>query len=578
MLPSYHRLPAAPWLGGYGAASLRQDVIAGLIVVMMLVPQSLAYALLAGLPAEAGLFASILPLIAYALFGTSRALAVGPVAVISLMTASALAPLATPGSAAYAALALELAALSGIFLFACGVLRLGVLSHLLSHPVINGFMAGSAVLIMLGQLMPLLGLRGRGQTGGALLQALITQWPHTNGATATLGGMALLLLALAGRWVKPLGRLAGLRDSTAALLVKLVPMLVVAGAIIATVTLDLDHRYGVAVVGQLPTGLPAWHWPAFELETTKQLLLPAGAMALVGFIESISVAQSIAMRERERIFPNRELLGLGAANLAAACTGGLPVTGGLSRSIVNQAAGARSPIAGVVVAGLLALIVSLAGNLFERLPTSVLAASIIVPMARLLDFRGIAATWRYRATDGLAQVATAAGVLVLGVEPGIAIGVVFSLLALVWAASQPHIAVLGRVPGTEQYRNVLRASVETTPEIIALRVDENLFFGNIDAVEQAIHTALANQPGARHVLLVLSSVSHIDATALERLLAINDGLGAQGIALHFAEVKGPVHDRLLRSPLPGALRGGVFRFTHEAFKHLTAHDASTPRT
>ena len=561
------------WLAGYDNRAARQDLVAGLIVVMMLVPQSLAYALLAGLPAEAGIFASILPIVAYACFGSSRALAVGPVAVVSLMTSSALAGLAPPGSHAYVALALQLAALSGLMLLAAGALRLGFLSHLLSHPVINGFMMGSAVLIILGQVMPLLGFRGGGHTALELAQALLEKASGFNGPTLLLGGTALAVLLVARSLLRPVLATLGLRGPGADLVQKLMPMLVVTVAIAVTFLLDLDRAHGIAVVGRIPAALPNLALPALEPAVLRALLLPAGAIALVGFIESVSVAQSLAMRDRERIDPNRELLGLGAANLAAAFAGGLPVTGGLSRSIVNHAAGARSPLAGVVAAAALVLMLYSISGVFARLPTCVLAASIIVPMLGLLDFRGLLATWRYSRADGLAQAATTLGVLVLGVEPGIAVGVVLSLLALIWSASRPHIAIEGRVPGTEQFRNIERADVEVDPAVLALRVDENLFFGNIAAVEETLEHALAERPRARHVVLVLSSVSLIDATALERMTLLEASLRARRITLSFAGVKGPVLDRLAGTPLLSRLEGRVFRFTHEAFKHLATQDA-----
>lgn len=557
-----------PWLNGYNGASARQDLVAGLVVVMMLVPQSLAYALLAGLPAEAGLYASILPIVAYAAFGSSRTLAVGPVAVVSLMTASAIAPLAATGSPEAVGLALVLALLSGGLLILCGVLRLGVIAHLLSHPVVNGFMAGSAVLIILGQLFPLFGVQGHGHTGLSLAIALPSALAGAHPATALMGAVAVLALALARRYLGPLLRRLGLRPGAAEMGARLAPMCVVLVAIALTALMNLDQAAGVAVVGSLPSSLPSLGLPTLELGTLQALLLPAGAIALVGFIESVSVAQSLAMREREQIDPNRELLGLGAANVMASLAGGLPVTGGLSRSVVNYAAGARSPLAGVVSALALVVILLNVSELFERLPKCVLAASIIVPMTSLLNPADLRRMWSYSPPDGLAYLATALGVLTLGVEAGIALGVALSLLTVVWQASQPHIAVIGRVPGTEQYRNVKRAEVTTWPHILALRVDENLFFGNISTLEHAVQEALAAQPTAGHVILVLSSVSHIDATALERLLEMNHGLAARQIKLHLAEVKGPVLDQLQRTSLPAELGGRVFRFTHEAFSAL----------
>ena len=556
------------WWSDYGRTSVQRDVVAGLVVVMMLVPQSLAYALLAGLPAQTGLYASMLPLVAYAIFGSSRTLAVGPVPVVSLMSASALAPLALPGSAAYAGLALQLAMLVGGLLLLSGVLRLGLLAHLLSAPVINGFMNGSVVLIILGQLMPLLGVQGSGHTALALGQALFTGLTQVHPATAVFGLTAALVLAGAPAALSRLLAALKLHPTTTDLVTKLAPIFVMLCAIGLTVGLNLDTVYHVAVVGSIPTVLPTLAMPELAATSLKALLLPACALALVSFIQSVSMAQLLAARDGERIEPNRELLGLGAANLAAACAGGLPVAGGFSRSIVNHAAGARSPLAGVVAAAAMLALLAPMGGLFARLPACVLAASIIIPLCALIEPAALRRVWTYSRADGAAQIATTMGVLVLGVEAGIGLGVALSLLALLWQASRPHVAILGQVSGTQQYRNQQRAPVDTQPDILALRIDENLFFGNITAAENALQQALDVQPSARHVILVMSSVNHIDATAMESLRAINQRLAASGRSFYLTEVKGPVLDQLARSSLLDELSGRVFRFTHEAFTHL----------
>jgi SulP family sulfate permease len=364
-----------------------------------------------------------------------------------------------------------------------------------------------------------------------------------------------------------------MKPATAGMGVKLVPMLIVVAGIGVTIALSLDLNHGVRVVGPLPQALPALVLPTLSLTSLEQLALPAGALALIGFISSVSVAQTLAQREQEQINPNREMLGLGASNVVAALAGGLPVTGGLSRSVVNYTAGARSPLSGVVSASLLVLILIQfsMGPYFARLPVCVLAASIIAPMLNVLEPRSFLRIWRYAHADGLSFLATALGVLIFGVEIGIALGIGLSLLTIIWQASHPHIALLGRVAGSEQFRNVERAAVELNPRILALRIDENLFFGNIGVVEAALATALEDQPDAQHVLLVLSSVNHIDATALERLLALNESLMTRHKLLHLAEVKGPVLDQLQRSRLPQILSGQVFRFTHEAFAALEAN-------
>lgn len=559
-------LPA--WAAGYGGDDARRDVIAGLVVVMMLVPQSLAYALLAGLPAETGLYASILPICAYAAFGSSRALAVGPVAIVSLMTASAVTPLAPAASAEYATLALYLAALSGLLLTLLGILRLGVVANLLSHPVIAGFTSGSALLIIVGQLTVLAGIPGHGSTVPELVRASLPNLAAFNPVSLALGGGALLLLVLTRRWGAPLLRGLGLSATAAGVGARVAPLLVVALAILLTAALKLDVRYGVEVVGAIPHGLPELRWPLPDARHLEPLLLPAAAIALIGFVESVSIAQSLALRRQERIAPNRELLGLGAANLTAAAAGGFPVAGGFSRTVVNHAAGARSPLAGVVAAAAMLAIVLFSSGVFASLPLCVLAATIIAPAAGLLDFGAFRRAWRYARSDGMAFALTAFGVVCAGVEIGIGLGVLLSLATIVWHASRPHIAIVGRVPGTEQFRNVRRVAVETLPHVLALRVDENLFFGNISAVEIELQRALAAQPATRDILLVMSSVSAIDVTAVERLEELNHMLLLRNVRLHFSDLKGPVRDRLRRAQLLARLSGREFRFAHEAFDAL----------
>lgn len=557
-----------PWAGDYGRHQARQDLVAGFVVVVMLVPQSLAYALLAGLPAQVGLYASILPIVAYAAFGSSRTLAVGPVAVVSLMTASALAPLATPGSAHYALLATHLAALSGLVLIVLGVLRLGVVANLLSHPVIAGFTTGSALLIIVGQLKALAAIPGEGHTALDLARALAVNAPQFNPASLALGGGALVALFLARRYAASVLKALGAPPVAADIGARLAPVVVVIAATVLTALLALDERAGVKVVGTIPQGLPALTWALPDVADLQALFLPATAIALVGFVESVSVAQSLAMKRQERIDANRELLGLGVANVAAAAAGGLPVTGGFSRTVVNHAAGAQSPLAGVVAALLMLLVVTTMSEAFTKLPLCVLAATIIVPTSSLIDLKALRRAWRYARADGFAFALTALGVVVAGVEVGIALGLLLSLTTVVWQASRPHIAIVGRVPGTEQFRNVNRVAVETLPHVLAMRVDENLFFGNVPAVEVELQRALAARPGTTDVLLVMSSVSAIDMTALERLEELNQTLAGRGMRLHLCDLKGPVRDRLQCAHLLEALSGREFRFAHEAFDAL----------
>lgn len=542
-----------PWLRAYRRPQLSGDLTAGLIVTVMLIPQSLAYAMLAGLPPQVGLYASILPLLAYAALGSSMTLAVGPVAVASLMTASALQPLAAAGSPEYVTLAVTLALLSGLMLLAFGLLRLGFLAHLLSHPVISGFITGSALLIVIGQLRHLLGLPAGGDNALAQLAHLLRALPQVHPATAAigLGSVALLLLARRTLGTRLLGKLA--------------PMAVVVAGTVVVATWQLDTRAGVRIVGAVPAGLPALqlHLPSWHEVAT--LALPALLISLVGFVESVSVAQSLALRRRQRITPDRELLGLGAANLASALSGGYPVTGGFARSVVNFAAGAQTPLSGVVSAGLMALVLVGLTGWFHHLPHAVLAATIVVAVSQLIDLQKLREAWRYDRADALALLATAGGVLLVGVEAGILAGVALSLAVLVWRSSQPHMAVIGRVPGTEHFRNVRRHPVQTVPGLLALRVDENLVFANAAVVEQHIEAQLQADASLRRVLLVCSGVNQIDATALDMLGDLERRLDERGVALQLAEVKGPVMDRLRKTAFGQRLHNRIFLSTHQAF-------------
>ena len=555
------------WLRHYQRAWLANDFTAGVIVTVMLVPQSLAYALLAGLPPEVGLYASIPPLVAYAALGTSMTLAVGPVAVASLMTASALQPLAAAGSPEYVALAMQLAMVSGLLLMVFGALRLGFLAYFLSHPVISGFISGSAILIAVGQLKHILGVNVAGGGVFESLFSLAKALPTANPTTVVIGLASLLFLVLARRHLAGTVARLGMPRRYAELSARLAPMLAVIVSTLAASLLSLAERSGVSVVGKVPEGLPRLILPLPDMTALGQLWLPALLISLVGFVESVSVAQSLALKRRQRINPDRELLGLGAANFASAVSGGYPVTGGFARSVVNFDAGAQTPLAGIVSAGLMALVIAALTGLFRDLPHAVLAATIIVAVTSLIDLKTLRHSWHYDRADALSLIATALGVVSLGVEAGILAGVAFSLAVLVWRSSRPHIAVIGRVPGTEHLRNVQRHDVETFPGLLALRVDESVYFANATVVQDRIEALLARDPGVRRVLLACSAVNQIDATALEVLTQLERSLADRGIEFALAEVKGPVMDRLRTTELGERLQGRVFLSMHEAFRH-----------
>ena len=558
------------WLQQYQSAWLAGDVIAGAIVTIMLIPQSLAYAMLAGLPPQAGLYASLLPIFAYALFGSSMTLAVGPVAVASLMTATALAPLAIVGSVDYAALAVILALLSGVMLFVFGVLRLGFLAYFLSHPVISGFISGSAVVIAIGQIKYIFGIQI--PRGGIIttLHGLIVGLPTLNVSTTLLGCGALVFLFFARSYLAAVLKRIGLSDKSADLSAKFAPMLVV---IIATLIVhlgQLNQQQLVSVVGSVPAGLPSLSVPAIQWHDIQALWLPALLISLVGFVESVSVAQSLALKRNQRITPNKELLGIGAANIASALSGGYPVTGGFARSVVNFSAGANTPAAGVVSAILMAVVVAVATSWFYYLPHAVLAATIIVAVIGLIDFKTLQQSWQYDRADAISLILTFFGVIFLGVEEGIVIGVVLSLAVVVWRSSRPHMAVVGRVPGTEHFRNIDRHDVELANGLIALRIDESIYFANAQVLEDKIESLVAESTDTCAVLLIMSAVNQLDSTALGMLDELEKNLQAKGISLQFAEIKGPVLDRLHSTDLGQRMHDRIFLSTHQAFQQYTA--------
>ena len=569
---NYLQTLAPEWLRGYRRGWLQGDFTAGVIVTIMLIPQSLAYALIAGLPPEIGLYASILPMVAYALFGTSMTLAVGPVAVASLMTASALAPLAPAGSPLYIALATQLAMLSGIFLILFGVMRFGFISHLLSHPIINGFIIGSAILIAIGQVKHLLGVRVEAQDVFDTVAELWRMLPSTNTTTLIIGLSGLAVLLLSREQIPALLRRAGFQERTADLMGKLAPMFVVIVSTVAVAKMGLHTHNGVHVVGSVPKGIPSFNFALPDYGVLKQLWLPALLITIIGFVESVSMAQSLAMKRNQRINPDKELLGLGAANVASALSGGYAVTGGFSRSVVNFSAGAHTPLAGVIAAGMMTIVLIGFTDYFANLPQATLSATIIVAVLGLVDFSTLKEAWKYDKSDAIALLSTAVGVLVLGVEEGVMIGVLFSLSAYFWRSGHPHIAIVGRIPGTEHFRNVDRHRVEGAPGILVIRIDENLFFGNVQMVEDMIYARTDNHEELTDIILMLSAVNRIDATALKILNDINLNLMNSGKRLHLTEVKGPVMDRLRDTDFLKKLTGKCFLSTHEAYQVLEARE------
>jgi len=558
-------LPILEWGRGYGGVTLTNDLVAAAIVTIMLIPQSLAYAMLAGLPPEIGLYASILPIIAYALFGTSRALAVGPVAVISLMTLTAASAVAAPGSAEFIAATLVLALLSGLILIVMGVLRLGFLANLLSHPVVSGFITASGIIIATSQLKSLLGIKASGEALPELVTTLIENAKDTNPYTLAIGVIATGFLFWVRKGLKPMLVGFGLTARPADLVAKAGPIVAVALSILAVIAFDLEAK-GVKVVGDIPQSLPPFTVPLFDAELWQRLAIPALLLSIIGFVESVSVAQTLAAKKRQRIVPDQELIGLGAANVAAAFSGGYPVTGGFARSVVNFDAGAETPTAGAFTAVGILLAALFLTPLLASLPIATLAGTIIVAVLSLVDFKTPRAIWHYSKADFAAMAATIAVTLLIGVEPGVMAGVGLSLALFLWRASRPHAAIVGRVPETEHFRNVKRHKVFTDPRILTIRIDESLTYLNARWLEEFVLEEIAAHPKLKHLILMASAVNAIDASALESIEAINHRMADAGVCLHLSEVKGPVMDALERAHFLHELTGRVWLSQNEAFE------------
>ncbi len=533
----------------------------------MLIPQSLAYALLAGLPPQVGLYASILPLIGYAVFGTSRALAVGPVAVISLMTAAAASRFAGQGSAEYITIALLLALISGVMLLVLGLLRAGFIANFLSHPVISGFITASGILIAVSQFKHILGVSATGHNLVEMLRSLFSKISNLNNQTLIIGLVSIVFLFWVRTYAKSFLISRGLKERSAAIIARIGPVIAVIVAIIYVVALGLADQ-GVKVVGDIPKGLPPLAIPEFDAALWMSLLGSSLIIAIIGFVESVSVAQTLAAKKRQRIDPDQELIGLGAANIAAAFSGGYPVTGGFARSAVNFDAGAETPAAGGMTAIGIALATLFLTPFLYFLPIATLAATIIVAVLSLVDLGAIKQAWSFSKTDFAAMMITILVTLFIGVEAGVFAGVILSIALFLLRSSRPHYAIVGQVRDTEHFRNVDRHNVITSPRIVTLRMDESLYFANARYLEDVIYEKALQSKTIEHVILMCPAVNDVDLSALESLEAINERLHLAGIKFHLSEVKGPVMDKLKRSHFLDDLTGDVFLTQHQAIQTI----------
>jgi len=570
--------PILRWGRTYGRAQLLADTTAALVVTLLLIPQALAYAVLAGMPPVTGLYASMLPMVVYALMCSSTVLGPGPTALRSIMSLGAVGSVAAAGSAEFVAASSVLAVMVGVALLLMGALRMGFMAAFLSRPVLAGFMTAAGVLIGLGQVPHLLGVPLRTDTLGAFAASLAGALPQLHPLTLAVGAAALVLLWGARRVVAAALRALGVPAAAAELAAKVSPLAVMALAIGLTRSLGWASQ-GLAVVGDIPAGLPALSLqPLVQVGPTmwQALLVPALLIAVMTFIEQISVAQNLAARRGEPLDANAEMRAMGAANVAAGLSGAFAVGASFGRTAVVADSGGRTPAVGLIAAGLLAVVALAFTRWLHDLPLAVLAAIIWVSLGTLMDWRSFVVNWRYARSDFAAQALTFVATLTTDLVTGLTVGVIASLALHLARSSRPHIAVVGNVPGTEHYRNVRRHAVVTHPHILGLRVDESLFFANAGYLEARVAEELATHPGVRHVVLQCAAVNDIDASALQSLQQINERLQRAGVRLHLSEVKGPVMDRLRRSDFLQRLSGQVFLTHHQAVQALL-HDGDAAR-
>ena len=560
-----HRLPAWAWLSDYTPVKFKSDVLAALIVVAMLVPQGMAYAMLAGLPPIMGLYASILPMIIYALLGGSSTLSIGPVAIISMMTFATLNPLFEVGSPVYIEAATLLALMVGIISLLLGLFRFGFLIQLISHPVIQSFIIASALLIAFGQLKFLVDLPLKANNIPEFTTSLLEYLPLLHLPSLLFGLLSMALLIYLPKLLK--SQAVQSRIGSTDFLVRAVPLILVCLGIAAIVFLNLKGQ-GIKTVGAIPSGFPPLSFPHWNWELVMTLLPGASMIAMISFVESLSIAQATALQQRSHLNSNQELIALGLANISAGVSSAFPVTGSLSRTVVNADAGAKSPMAGVLSSILIIFVSLFFTGFFEDLPLTILAATIIVSIWKLVNFQPFFDAWRYSKADGLAMWITFLGVVLIDISTGLIIGIVSTFVLMLWRISRPHIAVVGLVEGTQHFRNIQRHQVSTSNRVLSLRIDENLTFLNANSFKGYLINEISLNDQLQHVIINCSSISAIDLSALEMLEDLNAELAKLDIRLHFAEVKGPVMDKLQASKLMTHLSGRIYLTHFQAIQDL----------
>ena len=527
-------IPSLEWIKNYKKEWLNGDISAGLTVGVMLIPQGMAYSMLAGLPPIYGLYAVTIPLIIYALLGTSRQLAVGPVAMVSLLIASGVGHLAAAGTEQYIALAILLALLVGVIQFSMGLFRLGFLVNFLSHPVIAGFTSAAALIIGFSQFKHLLGIKVSGEKFLEIMSQIFENISNTH-ITTLLIGLAAIGILIAVKKIH-----------------KLVPgPLVVVLLGILVVYFGGLYDQGVKIVGEIPGGLPSLSLFSIDLTSVQALLPTALTISFVGFMESIAVAKAIHTKHKDyKLDANQELIALGAANIAGSVFKSFPVTGGFSRTAVNDQAGAKTGLASLISATLIILTLLFFTSYFYYLPNSVLAAIIIVAVYGLIDFKEAKHLFNTDKMDFGLFLAASLGTLILGIEEGIFLGVILSMGVLIYRVSYPHFAEMGLVKDGQIFRNVLRfKDAIVKDEIIVMRFDAQLYFANTSYFKDKVKSLIEKRKKPKYFILDASPISAIDSTAAHALHDLIDQMKKDGITFLLANAIGPVRDVIVKSGL-----------------------------
>lgn len=553
------------WMKDYRGGIFTDDLLAAIVVTILLVPQCLAYALLAGLPPQLGIYASIFPLVAYALLGSSNYLNVGPTAVISLMTAACIATLPPETRIASAG---ALALLTGGMLVVAGLLKAGFIMNFVSRPVVSAYITGAALLIIFSQAKHILGVSIDSQTAFGMIHSLLSKLPEAKPLAFITGGISIVLFVIVRRLLPYVMVKSGVRARRAKLVARMAPVVIIALFVFVSAHLDFGGKGGLAIVGTVPSGLPPLKFPNVSIPAYENLVVPALVIAIVAFVDSTSTAQELASRQRERVDTNKELLGVGAANAVAGLTGGYPINGSMSRSAVNFTAGGKTPFVGLMVAAFMALTALFLTPVLYSLPLSVLAALIIVACLNLLDFRSIWRTWTYSRADGITALATFLSVLILGVQWGVLAGVVLAMVLHIRMSLTPHMPLVGRFRGTEHYRDADRFIVETIPTVKTLRIDDSLYYANARYLEDRVATIVSESPEMTDLILMCTGVSHIDASALSSLSEINRRLKSVEARLHLSSMQSAVRERLYRSDFIEKISGNIYLSQHEAMIDL----------